>query len=60
MKRNCMNCLEAAGTIKHNGHKTWKCKRNGFLVNARMHCEEWSGVKVAASDTSLHDERKVM
>lgn len=55
MKRNCMNCLEATGTTKPDGHKMWKCKLNGFLVNARMLCDEWAGDKGAASDTSLHD-----
>lgn len=41
MKKNCMNCLSVKGKSASVGRKAWSCKLNGFLVNARMSCEEW-------------------
>lgn len=40
--KNCMSCLNAAARIDKRGNKGWGCKLNGFAVNARMMCEEWT------------------
>lgn len=38
-----MNCLRVVGKAATDGHKKWNCGINGFTVNARMCCEEWTG-----------------
>ena len=38
-----MNCLSVIGETVSDNRKVWSCKLNGFLVNARMNCEEWTG-----------------
>lgn len=41
-EKNCMTCMLAKPTITKDGHKHWRCASNGYTVNARMHCEEWT------------------
>ncbi|MFW5614912.1 MAG: hypothetical protein ACOCNM_00265 [Prevotella pectinovora] len=49
MEKNCLNCLLVQARIKDNGQNGWSCKRNGFAVNARMCCEEWTNTRIQIS-----------
>lgn len=61
MCKNCISCLRAVGKAATDGHKKWNCGINGFAVNARMCCEEWTGrTAMAMRDNPVSKQSHLM